>query len=235
LWSITMAVPPIDITGQRFGKLVVTGVRIPPEPGKKRQWKWECACDCGAKTKATGTHLRKGDVTSCGCAASRKTMGARIREKWLNLKAEDYLAANSAKQGSGCIFWTGAIGSRGYGVSCLHGEIVAAHRLAYETFVGEIPDGMFVCHHCDTPHCINPEHLFLGTHNDNMQDKVRKSRHSHGEVHGMAKLTEEQARFVLQSAEPGRVLAMMFGVTADHIAMIRKGRAWRHLHNEVRN
>jgi hypothetical protein len=226
-----MALPPIDITGQRFGLLVVTGVRVPPEPGKKKQWKWECVCDCGEKTKATGSHLRSGDVISCGCQASRKTAGARSRDRWLSLKAEDYLAANSVAQENGCIFWTGAISGKGYGVGCLHKNIVAAHRLAYETFVGGIPDGICVCHHCDTPHCINPDHLFLGTHNDNMQDKVRKTRHSHGEIHGMAKLTEAQARFVIGAGLSSAALAQMFGVTTDHITMIRKGKAWRHLHS----
>lgn len=224
-----MAIKPIDLTGQRFGKLVVTGVRLPPEPGKKKQWKWECVCDCGNKTRASGSHLMHGDVQSCGCASSRKTVGVRSKKASQARTAEEYLASNSEHQPDGCIYWTGAIGNRGYGVCCLHKKIGAAHRLAYQTFVGPIPDGLFVCHTCDVRHCINPKHLFVGTQDDNMKDKVKKVRHSHGEVHGMAKLTEEQARLALESHAPNSTLAELFGVTRDHVAAIRNGKVWKHL------
>lgn len=225
-----MAQKLFDVTGQRFGKLVATGIRLPPEPGRKNEWKWECVCDCGQVTKATGSHLRSGDVTSCGCEASRKTVGARRREKMLAKTPAQYLAENSVPHESGCILWTGAIGGTGYGVGQIAGRLIASHRLAYEVRHGEIPKGMHVCHACDVRACINPDHLFVGTHQDNMQDKVSKARQSRGEVHGMAKIYEEQALFILKSGMSNSELAKMFGITRDHVAIIKSGKAWKHLH-----
>lgn len=77
---------------------------------------------------------------------------------------------------TGCIEWTGARQKAGYGALNLDGEVKATHRLSYETNVGPIPTGMFVCHKCDNPSCINPEHLFLGTNEDNVEDMRQKGR-----------------------------------------------------------
>ena len=83
---------------------------------------------------------------------------------------------------SGCHLWTAAVDQRGYGRFGFrpHGEknyrAVAASRVAWELYVGPVPKGMEVCHHCENPACVNPEHLFLGTHKDNMNDRDRKGR-----------------------------------------------------------
>lgn len=87
------------------------------------------------------------------------------------------------KQPNGCWYWTAAKCSCGYGrvaIKRLWPNSVGAHRVAYMQFIGEIPEGMCVCHTCDTPCCVNPEHLFLGTHQENMDDMVRKGRSRRG-------------------------------------------------------
>ena len=81
------------------------------------------------------------------------------------------------KKSDGCWLWTGAISIYGYARFLHGGKNRFAHRVAYTLFVGPIPDGMSVCHKCDTPRCINPDHLFLGTLADNMMDCVSKGRH----------------------------------------------------------
>ncbi len=87
----------------------------------------------------------------------------------------------------GCIEWQGARLSAGYGKTGAGGrggKTLLTHRVAYELTHGPIPDGMFVCHHCDNPPCVNVDHLFLGTHEDNTRDKMDKGRHGYGALYG---------------------------------------------------
>lgn len=85
---------------------------------------------------------------------------------------------------SGCWEWNGNTSDRrGYGSLRFHGRTVKAHRLAYSTWVGEIPEGMVVMHLCDNPPCINPDHLKVGTNDENMQDMLTKNRQASGNRH----------------------------------------------------
>ena len=83
-----------------------------------------------------------------------------------------------AEKGVGCWVWRGKIlkPGMGYGLASQHAKWQLAHRLSYKTFVGPIPDGMQVLHRCDTPACVNPDHLYLGTQADNMKDMTAKGR-----------------------------------------------------------
>lgn len=92
-----------------------------------------------------------------------------------------------------CWIWTACRDHKGYGQLRIHSKSILAHRYAYILEHGEIPDGMFVCHHCDNPSCVNPTHLFLGTNTDNVHDMMAKGRNMHitrpetlarGERHG---------------------------------------------------
>jgi hypothetical protein len=80
--------------------------------------------------------------------------------------------------GSACWVWTAAKCSSGYGNFYFGGRVVQAHRVALALFRGIDAGESLVCHHCDNPKCVNPDHLFLGTHQDNADDKMRKGRHT---------------------------------------------------------
>ena len=132
---------------------------------------------------------------------------------------------------SGCWLWVGAIAWQGYGQFRYRGVTQLAHRASYRLYVGEIPEEMFVCHHCDVPECVNPDHLFIGTRQDNMRDMVEKDRHSpqRGESGWKAKLTDTDVLEIRQSAKHPADLSSIYGVAASTIFNIRAGRTWKHL------
>jgi hypothetical protein len=135
---------------------------------------------------------------------------------------------------SGCWLWLGKLYRNGYGSAWTHGAEAYAHRASWEAFVGPIPTGLSVLHRCDTPACVNPEHLWLGTHRDNMRDMTMKGRHARigltGERHPAAKITEETARQIRQRrGENQRALAREFGVSQATVWAIQSRRHWRHL------
>lgn len=104
--------------------------------------------------------------------------------------ADRFHAKYIPEPNSGCWLWDGCITSAGYGRMRVGGRPSLAHRASYEMHVGPIPPGMLVCHKCDVPGCVNPQHLFLGTQRDNMADMKSKGRASTGERHPRAKLTD---------------------------------------------
>ena len=123
-------------------------------------------------------------------------------------------------------------GDPGYGLFWFRGKVAQAHRVAYTLFVGEIPDGLCVCHRCDNRGCVNPDHLFLGTVADNNKDKERKGRayYLKGENHGSAKLTQgqvDQIRIELAEGVSQRVLAKKYNVSWPSISYIKTGKTWK--------
>lgn len=141
------------------------------------------------------------------------------------------------KVGESCWEWTGAIDSHGYGR--IRGELFGAeyktaHRISWVLANAKpIPDGMVVCHTCDNRRCVNPAHLWLGTPNDNMQDKVAKGRHrtdrTRGEARPEAKLTEVQVRAILLDPRPYSVIGHDYGVHAQTISSIKNRQSWAHV------
>jgi hypothetical protein len=130
----------------------------------------------------------------------------------------------TADPNSGCWLWTSGWDTDGYGL--LTGN-KKAHRVSWEIHFGPIPTGLCVCHKCDTPACVNPAHLFLGTNAQNTADRKAKGRGALGEKSPHSKLTCDQVRIALASNISKRKLADAFGVTPGTIAHIRRGRAWR--------
>lgn len=130
----------------------------------------------------------------------------------------------------GCHLWTGAKIPRGYGRYSpmgRRGKRYYAHRFAWELANGRpVPDEAVVCHRCDNPSCVNPEHLFVGTQADNMKDMAAKGRSTKGELSGRAKLKRADVLLILSSDRTSRELAPQFGVSAGHIRSIRAGKRW---------
>jgi hypothetical protein len=130
-----------------------------------------------------------------------------------------------------CWLWTGGSHSRGYGQFGLGGRLVIASRLSYEWANGPIPDGMFVCHSCDNPPCVNPAHLWLGTPADNAADKAAKGRASSlaGASNPRAKLTDGDVRAIREDPRAPKAIAAEYGVSDTAVRFIKEGRTWRHL------
>lgn len=129
---------------------------------------------------------------------------------------------------TGCWMWTGGT-KAGYGAVWDGGKMHRAHRVSYEAYVGPIPKGMHVCHKCDTPACINPDHLFLGTPKANMQDAAQKGRMGRGISSGKSKLTEEQVIAIFNDKRSTRLIAPDYNVSGTCVWDIKRGETWTHL------
>jgi len=130
---------------------------------------------------------------------------------------------------TGCHNWTGNITSDGYAHLTHRGRKVRAHRLAYETWVGQIGPSMHVCHHCDNRRCVNPAHLFLGSNAENTADRNAKGRQARGERAGRARITEADVRAIRASKERTIDLARRLGIGPTAIFNIRHRRSWTHV------
>lgn len=137
-------------------------------------------------------------------------------------------------KGDDCWEWAAHKDRKGYGTFEFAGRTQKAHRVAHQLYVGKIPDGLCVCHHCDNPGCVRPDHLFLGTIADNNRDCENKGRgvgkgrgaHLFGEKNGRAKLSEAQVIEIRARHGDGVrnvVLAKKFGVARPTISQIVHG------------
>lgn len=135
------------------------------------------------------------------------------------------------QKGDGCWLWTGPTDRRGYGDHRIGGRHVRAHRVAYEIANREAPGALLVCHACDNPTCVNPDHLFLGSHADNNADCIRKgrARPAKGEAHGKHRLTVELVREFRSSPLSNRALARLHGVSNTTVMRARNGQHWGHV------
>jgi hypothetical protein len=155
---------------------------------------------------------------------------------------------------NGCVLWTGSKDKNGYGFIQKDGKRSRTHRAIWEYYNGTIPAGMCVCHHCDTPSCVNINHLFLGTQNDNMQDMQKKGRkvvnsnpirgENHwtkkhpenmarlsGEKNGSSKLTSEQVKNILAENKNEKhsetYYAKKYSVGRSTIGRILRNESWK--------
>lgn len=134
----------------------------------------------------------------------------------------------------GCWLWSGAKTKAGYGQINVDGVPIYAHRLSWEMNHGrKIPHGMQVCHRCDTPACVRPDHLQIWTQMDNVRDCINKGRARHpimtGEQVGTSKLTADQVRQIREKYHTAEMLAKEYGVSEGTIGFILKHKTWRHI------
>lgn len=137
-----------------------------------------------------------------------------------------------------CWLWKGIVGNHGRGRIQYKLRRVMAHRVAYEIFIGPIPEGLCVCHHCDVPRCVNPDHLFLGTQADNVADMINKGRGARGEnlsntgeSNPAAKLTFIQVDEIRKRYAQGNIsqarLGKEYGMSQVMIGNIIRRKCWK--------
>ncbi len=139
-----------------------------------------------------------------------------------------------------CWIWAGRRNIDGYGIIHVGNGKGATHRVSWELHNGPIPDNLCILHKCDNPPCINPDHLWIGTHRDNIEDCIAKGRRGtcanggqKGENNPSAKLNEEQVAQIKFLLEEGQLtqaeIGGMFGVSRDAVNNIKLGRKWAHV------
>lgn len=141
---------------------------------------------------------------------------------------EKYADLIEIDEKTGCWNWLGRKHNHGeYGIaSTPNGYSSLAHRFFYQLFVGEIPDSLHCCHRCDNPKCCYPHHIFLGTDQDNTDDKISKGRQCKGETHGKSKLSLEQVNEILESSDTQKNLALIYKVSQQQISRIKRKQRW---------
>lgn len=129
---------------------------------------------------------------------------------------------------AGCLIWLGPVRRNGYGAiyDPERKKTVIAHRAAYEANKGPIPAGLLVCHSCDTPSCVNPDHLFVGTVKDNSDDMVRKSRSRKGHFPYNTVLPKETVIAIFNDTRSRKEICAIFDVAQSTVAQIKNGSQW---------
>lgn len=226
-----MGKPAIDMVGKQFNRWSVLREAAKPEGSTQTGKFFACVCECGTEKVVYGITLRNGHSKSCGC---HKAELNAMRMKEMRLKQsgtiEERFFSRFVKLENGCWQWRAHTDKDGYGVLPGDRRNIRAHRFSYERHIGEIPQGLIVCHKCDNPGCVNPDHLFVGTAKDNAQDALQKGRHYAGEKNGRSKLTDNDVLIIQKSTLSGPDLARHFGVNRSTINRIKRGKSWHKSH-----
>jgi hypothetical protein len=241
----------IDMRDQMFGRLLP----LSRAANQGRGTRWLCRCSCGREKVVLASNLRRGLVVSCGCY-SRRPRAIRVEVTCANCGEKRLMAPTKiprfcsrecrypgdlafrfwakVRKGDACWMWQASGGPRSqyghqYGQFNLHGVPRLAHRVAWELTYGPIPKGLCVCHRCDTPGCVRPDHLFLGTALDNARDRIKKGRPLRNPS---VKLTEDAVRAIRRLVAEGMTqteAGARFRVTGGSVSRIVTGHHWRHV------
>jgi hypothetical protein len=177
-----------------------------------------CICEhCGKEFQAINYRAKKGLARFCDRACSRQSIVGNPLDRFWN-----HVDKTSDK--NGCWIWTGDFSNTGYGRIGVNGKRILTHRFSWSLVNGEIPDGLQVCHHCDNRWCVNPEHLFLGTNEDNIADMVSKARQQH-------RLNPSDVRKARDLYKTGNYsqsqLARMFRINQSSMSAVIGRRTWK--------
>lgn len=171
--------------------------------------------------------IGEGQFCSHSCA-SRHQLSDPQERFWQQVK--------KVKGEKSCWLWAGDTSPDGYGKFSLFRDekwhSLRSHRYVYEITYGTIPVDLLVLHECDNPICVRPDHLFLGTQQDNIADKVTKRRQARGEKMATAKLTASQVQMIRSGARMGLTLteiAKVYRVSIETISAICRYRTWKHV------
>ncbi len=208
--------------GKKFYKLTV----IDKEEVYNGHYKWICLCECGNKIKICGAELTKGHKKSCGCWRKKRTSYEPVEQRFLKF----------TEKTNSCWLWKGyKVKYKNYesGYMSYKGKPQRSSRVSYELHKGIIPKGLYVCHTCDNGLCVNPDHLFLGTQKDNMQDMWKKNRGNpcRGSKKFFAKITEEDVIRIRKEypTSSGPNLAKKYGICKQNVLNIVNRVAWKHV------
>lgn len=178
---------------------------------------------CGKRFKCKGSNWKRQKFCSRLCMYESYRHGPE--------KSLAEFMAKVRKAESGCWLWVGAHNQAGYGLATWEGKKnQTAHRLSYRIHKGEIPEGLLVLHKCDTPPCVNPEHLFLGTKQDNADDKVAKGRQRAGEP--LKRFKPDQVQAIRKRKAEGLTLeqvAAEFDTNYLTVWLICQRRVWKNV------
>ena len=174
---------------------------------------------CGKPFKARPDVIKRGYGNFCSksCSLYNRPQPTLIERFW-----------KYVEKSHGCWHWKGGKDWDRYGI---FSSSIKAHRFSYKLHNGEIPKGLSVLHSCDNPSCVNPEHLFLGTHRDNMKDRYNKNRQAKGESNGNSKLTEKDVLEIkrLKGVMTLKEIGKIYSVDLSVIGNIFNNKIWKHI------